>query len=154
MTRTLLPQRRRASLRLPLLLLFALGLGASPARAQSLALSAGVTALPGGSLGLNAGLSLRNVLILGGYGVDARLWGDFGEGAALRLDGLITLPSGALTLYAGPGFSLGGGRHRFLALTLTGGLSATLNSQLGVYGEATLESGFEASGRAGLTFSF
>ncbi len=142
---------------LPRLLLLA-ALLCGGARAQLVGTALGVSADTSGGLHLNAALSLRNLLIVGGYGVDARLLTDIGGAPRLELDGLVTLPIDTpldnLSLYGGPGLALDFRPRLQLRPALTLGGVYTLDAQLGLFAEASwvISSGVRA--RAGVSYLF
>ncbi|MFC4452823.1 hypothetical protein [Deinococcus sonorensis] len=144
----------RARIILPALILSA---AASPAAAQTFNASVGASLSSYSSgFALHAGLTARNVTVLAGYGLDARLSADLGRGTTLNLDGLLNYPTTTLTFYGGPGLALGfGGASGFsVAPTLTAGVDLPLNGQLGLYAEGVYRFPGSVGARAGLTYAF
>ena len=131
---------------------------AAPARAQLVGTWLGVGATTHDTLHLSAGLSIRNALLVGGYGIDARLLTDIGHGSRVEFDALVTLPlSGVLedlTLYAGPGAALDFAAPVRLRPDLTLGGTYSLNSQIGLFSEAVWTPTGGVRVRAGLTDAF
>lgn len=107
---------------------------------------------------LSLGLSAKNVALVAGFGLDARLLADLGGGGGLEVAGLIGAPlntvTEALTAYAGPGLVLGVGRTLRLRPTLTAGLSYQVGSQVGVFAEASYQWQRQFRARGGVTYSF
>ena len=158
----LMPTRRAGvslrSLSLVCAVLLATAAPGSQGAAQSLSVSLGASASPTGSPALNAGLTVRNVALLAGYGLSARLSGDIGTGGGIEAAGLVDIPVDVLgrrlSLYAGPGLSLRFGRVSRLRPTLIGGLAYDLDGQLGLFAEASYRVLDASSVRVGLTYSF
>ncbi|WP_425147222.1 hypothetical protein [Deinococcus sp.] len=127
------------------------------ARAQLVSMALGLSAGQQRDLHLTAAFELKDALLIGGYGLDARLLTDLGAGSRVELDGLLTLPLNApldaLTLYGGPGAALDFGPLRFRP-SLTLGAQAAQNAQLGLFGEASWLLTGGVRFRAGLTYSF
>ena len=109
---------------------------------------------------LTAGVTLRNVLLLQGYGLDARLIADIGGGSALDLSALLKIPLNTLSenenldLYAGSGIVLGFGRPVRLRPSLTAGLTYGLGGQLKLFSEGTYQFQGQFRIRAGVLYSF
>ena len=107
---------------------------------------------------LSAGVTLRNVALVAGFGLDARLLADLGRGGGLDLSGLfgvpVNEPSGRLSLYAGPGLALEFGRPLRVRPSLTGGLSYDLNGQLNLFAETSYQFQGQFRVRAGVTYSY
>ncbi len=126
--------------------------------AQSVSVSLGASASPTGHPTLNAGLTVRNVALLAGYGLSARLIGDIGPGGGVEAAGLFDFPldigGRRLTLYAGPGVSLHLGTGPRLRPAFTGGVAYDLDGQLGLYAEAVYRIRDAYRIRAGVTYLF
>lgn len=126
------------------------------AQSVGLTLAAGVngSAQPA----FSAGLTLRNAALIGGFGLDARLLADLGRGGGLDLSGLFDVPvnepSGRLSVYAGPGLTLGFGRPLWLRPSLTGGLSYDLNGQMNLFAEGSYQFQGQFRVRTGVTYSY
>lgn len=133
----------------------------SPASAQSVAVSTGLSS---GSFGgalppvLTLGLTFRNVSLLGSFGLSARLMGDLGPRGGAEVAGLIDWPlddfSERLTLYGGPGVALDFLRPLRVRPSLTAGLDYDLDGQLSLYGEGSYQIDGPFRIRAGVTYLF
>ncbi|ULH15905.1 hypothetical protein MF271_04555 [Deinococcus sp. KNUC1210] len=129
-------------------------LGVPEARAQLIGTSVGIGAGPQGAIHVNLALSVRNAVLIGGYGIDARLLGDLGPFSALELDGLLNVPVGDFTLYGGPGAALALHHTLNLRPTFTLGGSYIVDSQIGLFGEVGWNVSSGVRVRTGLTYSF
>lgn len=107
---------------------------------------------------LSAGVTLRNVLLLSGYGLDARLIADIGSGSALDLSALLKFPFDSLgesvDFYAGPGVVLSFGRLVRVRPSLTAGLTYNTGSQSTLFGEGSYQFQGRFRVRAGILYSF
>ena len=130
----------------------------SQSAAQSVSASLGASASSTGSPALNVGLTVRNVALLAGYGLSARLSGDIGPGGGVEAAGLFDFPldvgGSQLSLYAGPGLSLRLGTGPRLRPAFIGGVAYDLDGQLGLYAEATYRIQDAYRVRAGVTYLF
>ena len=155
-----LPSPRRLNRLSPCFLALCLaasfGAGSASAQLVNISVAAGLsgTAQPT----LSAGFTFRNVLLLGGYGLNARLLADLGGGSALDFSGLLDIPlyglSENLNLYAGPGLALSFGRPVRLRPSLTAGLTYDLDGQLDLFGEGSYQFQGQFRVRAGILYSF
>lgn len=130
----------------------------SQSAAQTVSVSLGASASPSGGPALNAGLTVRNVALLAGYGLSARLSGDIGQGGGVEAAGLFDFPvdfgGRQLSLYAGPGLSLRLGTGLRLRPAFIGGVNYNLDGQLGLYAEAAYRIQDAYRVRAGVTYLF
>ena len=144
--------RLRASLLLAVVSLF----GTASAQLVNFTVAAGVSRTL--ELTLSAGVTLRNVLLLSGYGLDTRLIADIGRGSALDLSALLKVPFDALgenvDFYAGPGIVLSFGRPVRVRPSLTAGLTYATGSQTTLFGEGSYQFQGRFKVRVGMLYSF
>ncbi|ADV68081.1 hypothetical protein [Deinococcus maricopensis] len=111
----------------------------------------------GSTVGVNVGVTARNLANLSGYSIDGRLSADLLGSARLNADALVNFDAGQLGVYVGPGVSLGFfGNSVTVNPALTAGVNVPLDGQFGLFGEATYRflnnGGF--AGRVGVTYNF
>ncbi len=130
--------------------------GSASAQLVSFTLAAGLS----GTLEptLSAGVTLRNVLLFSGYGLDTRLIADIGGGSAVALSALLKFPLSGLAenvdLYAGPGVVLSFGRPVRIRPSFTTGLTYDLGGPSTLFGEGSYQFQGQFRARVGIVYSF
>jgi hypothetical protein len=107
---------------------------------------------------LSAGINLRNVLLLSGYGLDTRLLADVGGGSAVDLSALLKVPLSGLAenvdFYAGPGVVLSFGRPVRVRPSFTAGLTYDLGGPATLFGEGSYQFQGQFRTRVGILYTF
>jgi hypothetical protein len=142
----------------PAAYLLCLLLGSPLAGAQLFELTAAGSLNARAQPALSFGLTAKNVALVAGFGLDARVLADVGGGGGIETAGLLNIPlntlTEALTFYTGPGLALGTGRAVRLRPSLTAGLSYRLGGQINLFAEGSYQWQRQFRARSGVTYSF